>query len=299
MKNTILIILTLVLISCNKKNDFEKQVNWTTFHFKSDTLYGKYYEKSSMFIYVKLENDTTKYQMQFDTGANMTEFYENPIREIESVSSKIDTFNINQYSTAVKLFLDNYESRNSAFPIRKNWGGKESKIIGTIGTNEFKNKILIINYPKERIAILDSVPSEYKSKYEFTDFENPEGQVYLKSKIDNSVFTFLFDTGSSTTPIITTIPLYEKFTGKNKTDIDTIKANSWGIKVIAPGAKNIYPVKIGNLELKSNQRVYGTDAKHTLKFFEINKLDGLISNPYFQNDILLIDFKNKKFGIKK
>jgi len=299
MKKILLITLTLIMISCNKKNNFEKQINWTNFYFKSDTVYGKYYDKSSMFIQVKLENDTTKYEMQFDTGANMTEFYENSIREINSVASKIDTFNVNQYSTAVKLFLGNYKSQVSAFPIRKNWGEKNSKLIGTIGTNEFKNKILVIDYPKEQIAILDSIPSEYKSEYEFTNFDNPEGQVYLKSKINDSIFTFLFDTGSSTTPIITTIPLYEKFTGKNKTDIDTIKANSWNITVIAPGAKNKYPVKIRNLDLKSNQRVYGTDAKHTLEFFKINKLDGLISNPYFFNDIILIDFKNKKFGVKK
>lgn len=298
MKNTILIILTLIMISCKKENNFEKQINWTNFYFKSDTIFGKYYEKLAIIIPVTLENDTTKYIMQFDTGTNMSGFYEIPFREIESISFKIDTFNINQYSIATRLFLDNYESQVTAFPIMKDYGNKNSKLIGSIGTNEFKNKILIIDYPNERLSILDSIPINYRNSFEFTDFEDTEGQVYLKLKIANFDYKFLFDTGSSLTPLVTSMPLYEKFTGQNKTEIDTITGNSWGITVISPGAKNIYPIEIGKIKLE-NKRVYGTNAQHTLDFFKSNEIDGLISNPYFFNDIIMIDFKDKLFGVKR
>ena len=93
--------------------------------------------------------------------------------------------------------------------------------------------------------------------------------------------------------------LIKKFTGKNKIDIDTIRAPSWGINAVSPGAKNIYPVEIESIKLKSNQRVYGTDTEHILQFFKEAQIDGLISNPYFFNDIIMIDFKNKLFGIKR
>lgn len=299
MKNTILIILTLIMISCKKENNFEKQINWTNFYFKSDTIFGKYYEKLAIIIPVTLENDTTKYEMQFDLGADMSQFYEIPLREIKSASSKIDTFNINQYSIKTQLYLDNKKSQISEFPILKDWGVKGSKIIGTIGADEFKNKILIIDYPNEKFAILDSISTEYKSSFNFVEFKVQSGLINLKLKIENSFYNFLFDTGSSTTPMATTMTLYEKFTGKNKIDIDTIRAHSWGIDVISPGAKNIYPVEIGNIKLKSNQRVYGTDAKHILEFFKELGVDGLISNPYFFNDTIMIDFKNNLFGVKR
>ncbi|PCI31124.1 MAG: hypothetical protein COB60_12650 [Flavobacteriaceae bacterium] len=253
----------------------------------------------AMFIPVKVENDTTVYKMQFDTGADMTGFYENPIREIEAFATNIDTFNVDQYSTGIPLYLGTYKSQVKAFPIRKNYGNKDSKYIGTIGVNEFKGKVLIIDYPNEKFAVLDSVSKADKSLYEYVDFETVGGRPVLNLNIKDKHYKFLFDTGSSSTPLITTMPLYEEFTSINKVDKDTIRANSWGIKVVAPGAKNKYPIKVGGLSLKSNEVVYGTDAAHTLAFYKDSKIDGLISNPYFFNDVVLIDFKNKKFGVRK
>jgi len=298
-KITFTLLICISILSCKKIDSPENQISWQSFYFKSDIIAGKYVEKYAMFVPVTIENDTTKFEMQFDTGANMTEFYENPIRQINSIASKIDTFNANQYSAALELKIDHLNSQVKAFPIRKNWGGKKSKLIGTIGTNEFKNKILIINYPKQKFAVLDSINSNYIKKFELIDFEDTEGQTYLRLKIANKIYNFLFDTGTSTTPLITNMQLYEKFTGNHKEDIDTIRAKSWGVDVIAPGAKNNYPISVGNIKLKANQRVYGTDSEHTLDFFKANNLDGLISNPYFFKDIILIDFRNKKFGVKK
>ena len=290
----------IIYTSCDSKfKDFEAQIDWQSFYFKSDTVAGRYLEKYAMIVPVTIEKDTSVYEMQFDTGANMTEFYENPIREIKSIASKIDTFNVNQYSVALNLTLDEFQSQVKAFPIRKGFGIKNSKHIGTIGANEFENKILIIDYPRQKFAILDSLQLRFKKDFEFSDFEDPEGQIYLKLKMNNKIYNFLFDTGSSTTPLITNMTLYKELTGKTKQNIDTIRASSWGVEVIAPGAKNIYPIYVGDLKLKSDLRVYGTDAKHTIEFLKTNKLDGLISNPYFFQDVVLIDFKNKKFGVRK
>jgi len=297
-------ILFLALIfltdtSCERKFvDFETQIDWQNFYFKSDTFAGVYLDKYAMIVPVTIEKDTTVYEMQFDTGANMTEFYENPIRGINSVASKIDTFNINKYSVALSLTLDEFESQVNAFPIRKDFGAKNSKHIGTIGSNEFENKILIIDYPRQKFAILDSLQTRFKKDFELIDFHNPEGQIYLKLKINNKSYNFLFDTGSSTTPLLTNMNLYNELTGEIKEDIDTIRAKSWGVDVTAPGAKNMFSIYIGNSKLKSNMRIYGTDTKHTIEFLKNNNLDGLISNPYFFEDIILIDFKNKKFGIR-
>jgi len=299
MKNTILIILTLIMFSCKKESNFEKQIKWSNFYFKSDSVSGKYYEKLAMFVPVTFENDTTQYEMQFDLGADMSQFYEIPLREIKSVSSKIDTFNTNQYSIKNQLYLDNKKSQISEFPIMKDWGEKGSKIIGTIGANEFKNKILVIDYPNEKFVILDSTSIDFKNSFNLVEYIEKKGFINLKLKIENSYYNFLFDTGSSTTPLATTIPLYEKFTGKNKIDIDTIRVPSWGINVVSPGAKNIYAVEIESIKLKSNQRVYGTDAEHILQFFKEEQIDGLISNPYFFDNIIMIDFKNKLFGVKR
>lgn len=287
------------MFSCKTVSNFEKQTKWSNFYFKADSVSGKYYEKLAMFVPVTFENDNIQYEMQFDLGADMSQFYEIPLRGIKSVSSKIDTFNTNQYSLKTQLYLDNKKSQIFEFPILKNFGKKESKLIGTIGANEFKNKILIIDYPNEKFVILDSTSIEYKNSFNIVEYIEKNGFINLKLKIENSYYNFLFDTGSSTTPLLTTMPLYEKFTGKNKIDIDTIRAPSWGINAVSPGAKNIYPVEIESIKLKSNQRVYGTDTEHILQFFKEAQIDGLISNPYFLNDIIMIDFKNKLFGIKR
>lgn len=290
----------LIYTSCDSKfKDFETQIDWQSFHFMSDTVAGRYLEKYAMIVPVSVEKDTTVYEMQFDTGANMTEFYENPISEISSIASKIDTFNVDQYSVALNLTLDEFQSQIKVFPIRKGFGIKNSKLIGTIGTNECDNKVLIIDYPRQKFAILDSLQPKFKNDFEFSDFEDPEGQIYLKLKMNNKNYSFLFDTGSSTTPLLTNMTLYNELTGRTKQNIDTIRALSWGVDVIARGAKNMYPIYVGDLKLQSDLRVYGTEAKHTIEFLKNNNLDGLISNPYFFQDVILIDFKNKKFGVRK
>ncbi|PCH77022.1 MAG: hypothetical protein COB98_04690 [Flavobacteriaceae bacterium] len=295
----VLVVIAIGLFSCNKTSNNNQKVDWQTFYFVSDTVAGKYIDKLVMFVPVKVENDTTVYKMQFDTGANMTGFYENPIREIASFNTKIDTFNVDQYSSGISLYLDSYKSQVKAFPIRKNYGVKGSKLIGTIGVNDFQGKVLIIDYPNEKFAILDSISETKELQYKSVDFETVQGRVVLNLDINEQQYKFMFDTGSSTTPLITTMALYEKFTSNTKVDKDTIKAYSWGIKVITPGAKNHYPIKVGDLSLKANSTVYGTDAEHTLAFFKDTNIDGLISNPFFFNDVVLIDFKNKKFGVKK
>ncbi|PCI03560.1 MAG: hypothetical protein COB81_03815 [Flavobacteriaceae bacterium] len=300
-KNTflVLVVIAMGLFSCSKTSKKKQYVDWQTFYFRSDTVSGKFIEKLAMFIPVKVENDTTVYKMQFDTGADMTGFYENPIREIEAFATEIDTFNVDQYSSSISLYLDSYKSNVKAYPIRKNYGVKGSKLIGTIGVNNFKGKVLIIDYPNEKFAILDSISKTTELQYESVDFETVQGRVVLNLTIREQQYKFMFDTGSSTTPLITTMSLYEKFTSNIKVDKDTIKAYSWGIKVIAPGAKIHYPIKVGDVKLKVNSTVYGTDAEHTLAFFKDSNIDGLISNPFFFNDVVLIDFKNKKFGVKK
>jgi len=101
----------------------------------------------------------------------------------------------------------------------------------------------------------------------------------------------MFDNGSSIFPIIT----LEKNIANYSTsaDIDTIKISSWGKMHDVTGKliKDTFELagqKFSNVKVYANHSGLGID----------HKTDGMAGNALFWNKTIIIDFKNKKFGVK-
>jgi len=106
-----------------------------------------------------------------------------------------------------------------------------------------------------------------------------------------SKFKILFDNGSSLFPIITPDVNISKFSTAN--DIDTITCSSWGKKHNVTGKliKDTFELagqKFHHIKVYANHSGLGID----------NKADGMAGNALFWNKTIIIDFRNKKFGVK-
>jgi hypothetical protein len=316
IKNLFYISLIL-LLGCNSQKDVAhlKEYNWFPFEWYSGEVAGKKYDKMAMLIPVKVNDKDANFVMQFDLGSNYTIIYGKTLNnyysndKINSFLIKESKFNMNgdgnNYSTKnLNLFFGNVKFDSTIYS--QNYGdsissdslySKSEKVLGTIGADVFKNKILLIDYPNKKMCVLDNIDKYLLRKTEFVEAKNKDGRIHIPVTINNSIFWFLFDTGSSLFPISASKDVYNKLAG-NAIPTDTIITNSWDEKVKFYGAPIKEKVFLGKKLLKSSL-VYFNENKRLNDFNKTEKIDGVTGNAFFTSNTIVIDFKNNRFGILK
>ena len=91
----ILRIFTTLFLFLSTVTFYAQNVQWIPFNWTGETISGKYFEKSSMVIPVKIDNIPARFNMQFDLGAFRTVIYGNSIQPYldaySELKNKIDT----------------------------------------------------------------------------------------------------------------------------------------------------------------------------------------------------------------
>ena len=289
----------------------ETEINWADFIWYSQTINGKYFEKTAMFIPAKMEGIENMLTFQFDIGSNFSMIYENPLTSFyfqnEQLSEQVGLmkFPINKLASDQKVFKDakiqfgEYTIYNDRAFVMTNFGRAKSKesvnsgdtiLVGTIGADIFKGKVLIIDYPNQKFAIAHEVPEKYNEGLIDIELDN-KGRPILPLKMNSKEYRIMFDNGSSLLPIAATSENISKFT--TNPIIDSVELNSWGKKhtVHARMITDEFEIagrKFTNVEVYENQSGYGINES----------TDGMTGNALFWDSTIIIDFKNKKFGLK-
>jgi hypothetical protein len=315
MKLIILTSFFTVLItfsSCNSNLLDREKIQWISFEWSGDSLGDKYFDKTAMFVPVSFTGIPHKFIAQFDLGSNASIIYGNPIRSYLSrypdFAKQLDTtnagFRIGEFKN-IELSLDNYKTKLAIVPYYKDFGedihpdsinSTTKKHIGTIGVDILQDKILIIDYPNKRIAILDSINSDIKGEFDFISCQIKNGRIKLPLTINGSTQWYMFDTGSSIFAIITDENNWKSMCDLSQTD--TIRISSWGEYYNVYGAKTNTNIYLDKIKLPETY-AYMTPLEGYLGLFKQEGISGLTGNAYFVNNIIAIDFKNIRFGIYK
>jgi len=288
-------------------SDDKTKISWAKFEWSGATLNGKYDDKVAMQIPCKIEGLPNVFTFQFDLGTGLTGVYENSFSSFYSlnptVENKIQKLRSPlQFWNQYKCFKDfiitfgNYIATNKVAFIYKNYGGEilnpdftDTFHIGTIGRDLFKDKILIIDYPDKQFAICDEMPKQFASNL-FNIELGKNGEIILPMKIHGKSYRIMFDNGSSMFPLITEETNISKFSSSSY--VDTIEIPSWGKKHSVMGKMITDTFTLAGQRF-SDVEVYGET------FLPIHKIaDGIAGNYLFWNKTIIIDFKNKKFGIQ-
>lgn len=318
----------VLLISINTVN--AQDIKWIPFKWKGDSISGKYFDKYSIAIPVQIDNIPAKFDMQFDLGSVKTVIYGNTIEPYldayPNLRGKIDTSktfqmqgNNNPLFTNMELKMGPTSFKGIDIGYFKNFGSKMNKDssmsntvkhLGTIGPDLFQGKILIIDYLQKRIAVCEELPKEYKSatfqpfkglseelpeQYRSATF-NPakDGRIKIPFVINGKTEYLLFDTGSSLFTMMATKEDALKIAGTKIEDSLTV--TSWGKQITFYGIKTNNPVKFGNKVLK-DFLVYYDEQETFAGFYKFSKIWGLTGNAFFLSNTVIIDYKNKLFGI--
>jgi hypothetical protein len=311
-----ILLLTSIIAYLTEKNEYnqwkiqsDSTIAWASFIWVGDSIGGKYFERTAMHIPCRIEGLPYNFTFQFDLGADLTRIYENNansvLRNHPEFSKRISRFkSVFQFWNKHKSFKDltvmmgDIKIHTSDCFVMENYGdefsvdpdGHLSPIpMGTIGPDIFVGKVLIIDYPNQRFAICNSVPSAYQTRFE--DITLDEGnRIIMPMKIHGSQYRITFDNGSSIFPLITLAENIMEFsTGP---DIDTIEITSWrqSHKVTGKIVTDTFELagrKFSNVKVYSNHSGLGID----------HNTDAMTGNALFWDNIIIIDYKRKKFGI--
>ncbi len=266
-------------------------IPWAGFYWEGDTLGGKFYDKCAMVIPVRVNGLPYDLTMQFDLGANMTQLYGEGAKSLMALHPGTD---INKPSLEFGDFLATtancYIKADYGAPLEPGQTGENRNMrIGTVGSDLFQNKVLIIDYPRQRFSICDSVPAVYATSTVDITLDK-YGRAILPMWQKGANYRVLFDNGSSIFPLLAAPGKVDLFSSEK--DVDTIAANAWGAIHYFAGRPQKDKVVIAGLDTQ-NIMVYA-DQDDTVK---TEQYDAIAGNALFWDKVIVIDYKHLKFGI--
>lgn len=287
--------------------------SWFPFSWYSAKISGKTFDKVAMLVPTKVNDLNANFTLQFDLGSDATIIYGNTINsyykedEIKNFllqnskstdnggkvvyTTKGLVYHLGKVSKDNLIYKDNYGDKipeDSLFT-------KSAKHIGSLGADVFYNKVLIIDYPHKRMCILDSLDNNLREITAFVDVRSKNGRLHIPLTVDKKTYWFLFDTGASLFSINTNKELWNSLVDRSA-KTDTIIANSWGEKVKFYGRPIKEKVYLGKRKLENNYAWYNENIR-LQEFNKTEQIDGLTGNAFFVNNIVVLDFKNNKFGV--
>lgn len=301
----------LLTTSCNQSKP--KELEWISFNWQEVTISGRKFEKAVLTIPVTIDDLPHPFNMQLDLGAVTSVFYENALNayvdQYPKLEAKFDTsltFVINGQQNNlfkdVNLKLGSIDFGNNNIGYYKGFGDvipqdsihtPSEKHIGTIGPDIFQNKVFIIDYPNQQLCVTEEVPKQF-SKADFQPFKLKKGRIKIPFSINGKQENLLFDTGSSIFALVTTKKNATKTS--NAPVSDSIKVQSWAEYVTLYGMMVTSKIQFGKKELKPTM-VYYEEDETTEQFYQRENIWGLTGNAYFFDNVVIIDYKNKHFGI--
>jgi len=259
-----------------------------------------------MLIPIRLKNCPRTFYMQFDLGSPYSLLYKNKTDAIQTKypgsipeaihEGKIENFlfKAGKIPVAAKqIVLKQFDSTSI------DWNKKNQvEIIGTIGADLIDGKVAIIDYPACRLSIADSIPPELAQQISMSDFMYTHGRVLLPAKIKGKKTILYFDTGSSMFELLTSKETCNQLAAPGA-ELKQYKVASWGKLLTANTLASNESMELANtiIPIRSSSYIEGVSNAQVEQMLKMG-IGGMTGNKIFLGHILILDTKNKKFGLK-
>ncbi|MGB8191035.1 MAG: hypothetical protein WCF67_03905 [Chitinophagaceae bacterium] len=259
---------------------------------------------AALLIPVKLANCPKQFYMQFDTGAPYSVFYRD---QLKAIQAKYPAIHLNDSSTRLM---------NTSFTIGKqkiecidagviqsgdpsiNWKNKNSiEIIGTLGVDFIDNRTAVIDYRGGEMLIGTAIPESITSGISFTDFMYMRNSILLPAVIRGKKTILYFDTGASAFELLTSKEICTSLAAPGATPVQ-YKVRSWDKFMTANTFTTNDSLSIASRKIAIRKATYmeGASDSQVQQMLKMG-IGGMTGNKLFINSILVLDTKNRKFGI--
>ena len=275
------------------------------FYWQGDSVNSTWEPHTAILIPVKLKNCAKQFFMQFDLGSPYSLFYKNKLSAIQLKYPK--AMQLNQSTEK----LMNFSFKTGKMPVLAkeivikqfdsstiNWQDKNSvEIIGTIGADLIDGKTIIIDYPKRRLTISQAIPPVLMSHLSLTNFMYVRRSILLPAKVQGKQTMLYFDTGSSMYELLTDKKTCELLAMPNA-EIIKRKVKSWDKYLTANSIASKDNIEISGTKIRIHYSTY-IEGASTAQVEQMMKMGigGMTGNKIFLHYKLVLDTKNKKFGL--
>jgi len=282
---------------------------WAPFYWTGDSSGNRYFEKSAMFIPATIEGLPNRLAFQWDLGSDLTMLYEKNalsvfanqpgmLSRMGRLKSPLQFWNRQKAFNNLTLNFGNIAATSPYVFLKTGYG--ETILpqamadtmpihMGTIGADLFQGKILIIDYPGQRFAICDVLPDTFTTAFTTIELDKA-GRVILPITVNGKTMKALFDNGSSLFPLLVTENRIADFS--TAPDVDSIAISSWGTTHQVTGKLMKDSITIAGMPY-GNIHIYTDHRKEA----QTSNYDAILGNALFWNKTIIIDFKNKRFGL--
>jgi len=291
-------------------------VAWFPFKWYGEKIDGKYFDKLAICLPVRVQELRGNFIAQFDLGSDATVLYEEALKNYFASHRQLyalldttqrgttDSGNHNYATRGLPLHLGNLviahprllAGQGDVVAPDSLYSASE-KLVGTIGADFLKNKVLVIDFPGRRMAVLDSVDAAWRARTTFVTARVRENRFQIPLTINKHTYWALFDTGSSLFAFNTDQVTWRGLVGR-PVATDSLHVNSWGKKVAFYGAPLRYDVYLDRTKLPKATAWYTRDARH-LAFNKEANIDAVTGNALFFHSTVVLDFQHSRFGVVK
>ena len=301
--------------SINNSGRVSENLPWIPFEWVGDSIGDRYYDKLGIYLPFSIEGIPHQFKSQFDLGAVNTMVYGNTIAPYlaayPAIAAKVDTLDRTYLVQGqqvggienVTIQLGDVTFADRDLLLFENYGGRlpgdsiasSSVKIGTVAPDLFQDKLLLIDYPNQRIASVDSLPTSLRGEIFYTRFKLEQGRIKIPLTINGETHDFLFDTGASMFHLHVTPEDWGSI-GDTTARVDTVEISTWGEYYDVYGLPIKAEVALGDFPLEGGQ-VFANPREDFAQFFKEEGILGITGNVYFSDYTIIIDYKNQQFGI--
>lgn len=284
-------------------------LTWSPFRWISATIGGQTFDKAALYVPITTDTLGGTYWLQLDTGADAGVWLHTaPLEQLlRRQGAQRDTTTWFEIPAGR---IGAYPLRNHVVNIRRVAGdtvraGDAYPRIGTLGLNFFRSRLLLLDFPAERFAILDSaatMPAWIEERATWVDVDYRDDKMFIPLSLAGTTYEDLFyDTGASLFPVSTTKEIWQKATGRMGVEADNVTwtVRSLGQDVTLMGAPAQGRVAVGGAVLERPMIYTLAAGPERLRVENWNfRASGLIGNVLFADRYLVvIDLPRRRFGL--
>jgi hypothetical protein len=282
---------------------------WTPFHWVSVTAGGTTFSQAA--ILVPFTADTLgpgTYWLQLDTGADVGIWiYRNPLEQLLRRRGAVrDT---TTYFSVARGRVGAHELRDEALNMQR-YAGDTVRAddprpkIGTLGIRFFLDKLLLLDFPGQRFAILDSagLPDALAARASWVPVEFRNDRMFIPVTLNGRTETgYFYDSGASVFPLVTTHETWQRATGRTGEEPDNLRwtVPSFGQQVVLVGAPAHGTASVGAARLERPMIMYIAQGPESLDFRTWGyPVSGLVGNVLFADRyMVIIDLPRRRMGL--
>ena len=289
---------------------------WFPFSWYGQQLGRHTIAKVAMLVPVRVGTlrESARLVAQFDLGSNATMLYENALRNYfpsrRQLYAAVDTTRPGAFDTGVRSYPTSlplaFGPNRVPHPVLAAQSGdevpkdslwtKSDKLVGTIGSDFLAGRVLVIDYPRQRMCVLDSVDAYWRARTTFVTGRVVHHRLQIPLTVRHHTYWAVFDTGASLFPLSTDEATWRTLAGPGAVPTDTLPVSSWGKEVPFYGAPLRDTVYLGALALPPARAWFTRDARH-LAFAKAEHLDASTGNAFFTEKTVILDFKHSRLGV--